>query len=1491
MAEEQKTTWVVQIDADVSGLDKKVKDMSPSITGVQKKLQGVHTKINSISGKLETLTKKAAGVGEGMATGFNEADKAFKELRKDILDGYEAVKDITQSFSTMRRQARDIGKALVKGIDEAQVAVYSLMNTMSSPRIMQRTTRNMKEAMRNSIGDNVSNIIDIRRQIAEDLEPQKDPEYKPKSTIDDKNRQLAVDSKNKLVWIENEYNKELKEEQERNARIDEARKARLQEETDRAAELEQKWQETTKAREEYASVDSGGKTTDGSNNIKEQYSVGQKLNQEWKNINSETQKYAQNSSFQAINSTMADTKRITEGRAKALLRVLILSDKERRREEQKLALKRSIQHTENAMARIRNRNGDGNDSYAETRRQVTELHKIENLQERIRKTKWAMSKMEESDKMTPEYKRAATRLQSLSKSIADQEAAMAQIGDYEIGKALSDEHMTKLDERIKEITTRIEELRNAGVNPGMPTQGIRTDISAEADEYSRLNEELKEAQREQSALMNIQQQANAIENVKEKYRETYEAMRDMENNGEAYVDRTHSKRYLELVDDLNVYENKLKELEATYTTMTGSPAPNEADIARYKELTAQLDTYNRKLLELNFQPLHDGLKKVGTYAKKHLGSVLKKAISTVTSGLKKLASLAGKAAKSIAGIFSSKSAKSGANGIGKAVEKLTRKFSNLWSMLMTRFKRRAIAAVFNDIKGVFVEMANLNPQFNESINKMVNSARRLGAQILAILEPIIVRIGPVIEKIADMLASVADKVAQFTANLFGFSDWLGTDKYTKAEKGNYDFAKSMDESTSSTKKATKAAKEYENTVMGFDQLNKLNDTDDGEEASDEAEAQLERVNTRLNAFNLMAKGIRKAFENGDYEEAGKRIANTLGYLANILGNKFGWKKNSEKIKTFLGNVTTTINSFIKWFPAEKLGEVFGDIANTLINSLDFILNDPDHKLDFSGLGDKIGKLLISAFKTIEWDKVGRVLVGVFSALGDIIKGALTATIEDENGNKTTLATAFGNALKDMLKGASEAFDPEHASDILSTIINALNDFIIALTSDPELFGNVGTKLGEAFTKSMDKIDKDKMTTAFKQVASSLGLLIGNFLHSVPWADVFSNLGDLLGILINGIVEGITGGEGSGNFGSTLIVALLGALLGKKLLGSSGGILGTIVALLIAGGGLNGLFGGSGNGEKKELFPGVKDKYGNPWTADDSATDGRTIKRAKEWAPAQAQGNDLRSIASRWLVDGGNTVFSFFHQFFDKDSYQQIYDEFGDMPICIARILMGVRSIGTAVVNNAYALMDTTDVLADWFHLYEKEAFKHMTPEQIEEYKNMSAEEKQYYANMGLFEDRNKPIDWPEVSRETLQRLQEDVSNWSGRAEAYVESMKGKTTEEIEAQQNEERRKAMEAMGMEYSERDASRYSWKHGDGDGEAEAMTAQASDVKSIKDAVVDKPEEDATEEKDDKISQMIEAIQNKDTNLVIKIGSQTIAELAVKGFLAMGAQYGSGV
>jgi hypothetical protein len=445
------------------------------------------------------------------------------------------------------------------------------------------------------------------------------------------------------------------------------------------------------------------------------------------------------------------------------------------------------------------------------------------------------------------------------------------------------------------------------------------------------------------------------------------------------------------------------------------------------------------------------------------------------------------------------------------------------------------------------------------VSGVVNSARRLGAQILAILEPVIVRLAPLVEKLADVLAGVADKVAQFSANVFGF------DLYTKAEKGNYDFAESMDEAANSASNATKKTKEYENTVLGFDQLNKLNGDNS---SSDTTSAQLEQLETQSNAWNDIAKSIWDAYKQGDWENMGKNMATGLNYLFAHLGAKFGWDLNSDKITEKLKNFTTVLNSFVKNIDAQQIGFAIGDIANTLINSLDYLLNDPEGKIDFSTLGEKIGQLFASAITKINWQGVGRVLVGALRGFGDMLRSALTTTIKDAEGNDITLGTALGNALHDMLKGAVELFDPEHFSDVLAAIINAFNDLIIALTSDPELFGTLGTKLADSINLLGKKIDQGKMSTAFQQLFTSIGSLLGNFFGGIDWGSLGETIGNAIG----------------SDAGSLLLVGLLGALLGKKL--GIGGIGGALLALLIGGnlgnlGDIGNLFGNNKNKNKNK----------------------------------------------------------------------------------------------------------------------------------------------------------------------------------------------------------------------------------------------------------------------------------------------------------------------
>ena len=564
----------------------------------------------------------------------------------------------------------------------------------------------------------------------------------------------------------------------------------------------------------------------------------------------------------------------------------------------------------------------------------------------------------------------------------------------------------------------------------------------------------------------VQERVQRQRDLADAYNEVYQKGQKLIEQGLAFKDMTQTSTYQKLTDDLSRYRDKLEEVSNSGVT------PLQSAVSKVGSTLAQIAT-----------------KGVSAF-----GSLLVKGVK--------------KAASAIKSFFSSIKQHAKDNALVKAVNNIGAAFTRLFTMIKTRIKRTLVTAIFNDVKATFAEIAKINPQFNESVSSMVNSARQLGAQILAIFEPIITRVGPLITRGAEFLTNVADTLSQFTAKAFGF------DLYTKAEKGQYDYAKSVDKTADSTNKATQATKEFNKTVMGFDQLNKLGDTDQTDDISDSANAVLEKAEVNAEKAKSIGEKIWDAFNNHDYQGAGAAMAEAVNAAFDWLGNTFGWSKNMDVLTEKINNFGDTINGFIHGLNTIDIGKNIADIINTGINGLDLLLNG-EHKIDFKGLGEKVGQLLISGFQNINWETLGKDIAGALNGLGDAITGALTATVKDAEGNEQTLGQALGTAIRNLLKGAVETWNVDTFSDTVSSIINTLADFFGTAFGDADTAALFGAKLGQSITETLKKIEPDKMETAIHNFFYSLGKMLGEFVKNVDW-------GAVLTALWNGIKAGVAG---------------------------------------------------------------------------------------------------------------------------------------------------------------------------------------------------------------------------------------------------------------------------------------------------------------------------------------------------------------------------------
>lgn len=443
------------------------------------------------------------------------------------------------------------------------------------------------------------------------------------------------------------------------------------------------------------------------------------------------------------------------------------------------------------------------------------------------------------------------------------------------------------------------------------------------------------------------------------------------------------------------------------------------------------------------------------------------------------------------------------------IKKGLKSVESLLSMLKTRIKRRLVSEMFEDLTGTLGTMAEQRDEFNSSMSSMITSLRVLGAQIIAVAQPILEMLAPALELVSRLLTGIADKVAQFTARL------NGQQEYFKASDGVYDFAEAMKSASGDTDKATKSAKAYENTVMGFDQLNKLNGKNDNSSASKSTAltnpVNLKKALTQATALNKLADKIRRAFKNKDFKNAGKYVAEAVNDAFSWLDKVAGWEKNADKIKEFMGGVIDFINGFIEGLDPQVIGHAIGDVLNSVIESIK-MLTDPETGVNFEQLGLRLGQILQNAVKTINWYDAGAAFMQTIQAFVRTAVGFL-----ETPGLFEDIGTAFKNALR----GAIDSFRPEDWSDMLAGVVNGMSDFMVNAFSEKDAT-DAGEKLADSINMTWEKIDKEQLSSGIANFIRSISALALSLLKNTDWGNI---LGDFIVTLSDTITKLFTDEEG------------------------------------------------------------------------------------------------------------------------------------------------------------------------------------------------------------------------------------------------------------------------------------------------------------------------------------------------------------------------------
>lgn len=457
--------------------------------------------------------------------------------------------------------------------------------------------------------------------------------------------------------------------------------------------------------------------------------------------------------------------------------------------------------------------------------------------------------------------------------------------------------------------------------------------------------------------------------------------------------------------------------------------------------------------------INSGTIKFFTELKKMLGDIGSAAATTAKNGMSKLL----KSVKDIA----KNSFKKGFNTLKKQIKDLGKEalknvpilgkfldsqksmnngFSGgLKSILKYGLGIRSLYALVNKIRSGIVEgfknLAQYSGETNASISQLMSSSSQLKNAMASAFSPLLQIVTPVLDGIIQKVIEAVNAFGQLTGAL------TGNVTYVRARKVNLDYAASLNQNASAASNAAQANRELRRSIMGFDQINKLDDNSNDSTGNNTGNSGYTAPNPEdmfttesiPSKMTGIADAIKQAWESADFTNIGSILGDKLNGALNAIPwdtIKGTINKVASSLATFLnGFMQTTDFSLVGMTFAEKLNTVWGAVG-TFSSKFDFsklgsalasTLNGYFSKLDLKDIATAFSTTLIGAFNTgisffkgVRWNELG---AKITEGLSNIQWSEITSKFFELMGAALGgIGEFLGGLISEKVQSAKDYFD-------------------------------------------------------------------------------------------------------------------------------------------------------------------------------------------------------------------------------------------------------------------------------------------------------------------------------------------------------------------------------------------------------------------------------------------------------------------------------------
>lgn len=551
-------------------------------------------------------------------------------------------------------------------------------------------------------------------------------------------------------------------------------------------------------------------------------------------------------------------------------------------------------------------------------------------------------------------------------------------------------------------------------------------IRIPTEDYSWLQTEIAKAEKELDKLLNK------------------EAMyEDMDVN-------KSSQKWKNLQYSIEQTKKKLEEYRADAAQMEedGTSHTSGTDSAEYDQLSAALDAVKEQLDSMT-QKVDRSTSALSRFGKTVKGGVV--------GGLKGMVSMLGKGAAAMLrlSLRAKKTHSSFNSGIG--------------TLLRYGLGVRSLFTLMSKLRSALVDgyknLAQYSSRTNVAISSLMSALDRLKNSFASAFDPILRAAAPALVTLINLISEAVSRIGMLVAAL------TGAKTFTKATTIQEDYAKSLD-------KTSKSAKKAKAVLASFDELNILDDKDTDntkDDGSVDPSKMFEQVPIDSAVLDFADK-LKKAFEEADWKELGTLLGNKINELVDSI-DWSGW--------------------------GTKIGKGMNAAIQTLYYTVDTV--------DWVNIGKHLAEAVNSIINEVDWDIFGRLLAKKFTVALDLAGGFLKEL------DWTAVLQAFTSGFSGFYNELQEWLE--------SKDWHRIGEIITAKLSDALRNGNVEGAVKsffDAFTEAVNSLADLMDGIDFYQVAKDLVEMLIRAVSGVSWDELTEALGRLIGESVDAVIQILAG---------------------------------------------------------------------------------------------------------------------------------------------------------------------------------------------------------------------------------------------------------------------------------------------------------------------------------------------------------------------------------